>query len=609
MTKVYFNSWLEEYKKPFGAILVNEFISFKFKADDPNVTGVTLVIAHDGGQSHTIKMESYGTAIYHFDYFFNEGKGVYFYYFELHYLDANHAEYTRYYGAVAGGGPGKLVDHLEKINAYQVTCFEKKETAPNWYRKGVFYQIFPDRFYNGNPKELVNNPKANTFIYGSKEDTPMYIKDENGDIARWDFFGGNFKGIKAKIPYLKELGITGIYLNPIFEARSNHRYDTSNYLNIDPILGTEEDFADLLDALHQNDIHVILDGVFSHVGRNSLYFNYDGAYGIDKGAYRNIHSQYYPWFTFNRYPDEYNSWWGVKDLPEINKENKEFQDFIFGSAGVLQKWNKFGIDGWRLDVADELPDEFIAGIRSNLDQFADKVLLGEVWEDASNKISYGKRRQYILGNHLQGVMNYPLREQALAFLMADCRPETIASHFTTLQENYPRDIFYNSFNNIGTHDTERILTQLNGDKRKLSLAFALLHLFPGVPCVYYGDEAGLTGGKDPDNRKFFPWDNIEEDCYEACRKWISLRAENPVIYEGDFLLLYTERILGVLRYDAEDFVLVFFNPTNGLQVLNVAEIQTLRPLPIAKERLQAIIGRNNTIQEAGTLTFSGKLFE
>ncbi|EOT43157.1 glycoside hydrolase family 13 protein [Enterococcus dispar] len=609
MTAVYFNSWLEEYKTPFGAILVNDFVSFKIKVEDDYVTGVTLVVANDAGLRHTIPMENYGTNIYAFDYFFNEGKGVYFYYFELHYLDANNTQYKRYYGAITGGGAGRLVDHIDEIQTYQITCYEKAEVTPNWYREGVFYQIFPDRFYNGNETNVVNNPKPNTFIYGNQHDNPMYIKDENGDISRWDFFGGNFKGIKEKIPYLKELGITGIYFNPIFEARSNHRYDTSDYLTIDPILGTEQEFAALLQELHQHDIHVILDGVFSHVGRNSIYFNYDGAYGKTNGAYRNIHSRYYPWFTFTRYPEEYRSWWGVKDLPEINKDNSEFQQFIYGNTGVLQKWNTFGVDGWRLDVADELPDEFIAGIRQNLDQFEDKVLLGEVWEDASNKISYGKRRQYILGNHLHGVMNYPLREQALAFLTAGCLPEVIARHFTTLQENYPRDIFYNSFNNIGTHDTERILTQLNGDTRKLALAFGLLHLFPGVPCIYYGDEAGLTGGKDPENRKFFPWDEIDQNCYEACHKWITLRKDNPVIAKGEFLLLYTQRVLGVLRYDAEDFVLVFFNPSNGIQVITIEEIQTLRPLPITKEQLKAIIGRSNTIQESGTLTFSGKLFD
>ena len=608
MTAVYFNSWLEEYKKPFGAVLENEFVSFKISVEDDFVTGVTLVIAKDENKPHTIAMESYGTQQYHFDYFFNEGKGVYFYYFEVHYLDANRAEHTRYYGAIEGGGAGHLFDHFDEIKRYQVTCYKKAEVTPKWYREGVFYQIFPDRFYNGNQHGLVNHPKPNTFIYGNHHDEPMYIKDENGDISRWDFFGGNFKGIKEKIPYLKELGITGIYLNPIFEARSNHRYDTSDYLAIDPILGTEAEFLELLSELHENNIHVILDGVFSHVGRNSIYFNYDGAYGQTKGAYRNIHSRYYPWFNFNRYPDDYRSWWGVKDLPEINKDNPEFQQFIYGDNGVLAKWNKFGVDGWRLDVADELPDEFIAGIRHNLDQFEEKVLLGEVWEDASNKISYGKRRQYILGNHLHGVMNYPLREQALAFLTAGCAPETIAKHFTTLQENYPRDVFYNSFNNIGTHDTERILTQLDGDTRKLSLAFGLLHLFPGVPCVYYGDEAGLTGGKDPENRKFFPWDNIDLKCYEACQSWIALRKDNPVIHQGEFLLLYTKRLLGVLRYDSEDFVLVFFNPSNGMQAIDVAEIQTLRPLPITKERLKAIIGENQTIQEADACVFSGKLF-
>ncbi|WP_335755323.1 alpha-amylase family glycosyl hydrolase [Tetragenococcus halophilus] len=235
-------------------------------------------------------------------------------------------------------------------------------------------------------------PKKNSYIYATEEDDPLYVKDADGEILRWDFFGGNFKGILQKIPYLKELGVNGIYLNPIFEASSNHRYDTADYFAIDPVLGTQEDFETLVNTLHENDMRLILDGVFSHVGQNSRYFNVYGNYGKDKGAYNDRYSPYYSWFTFYDYPDDYASWWGIKDLPEVNKEDPGFQAFIYGNTNsVLSKWNQLGVDGWRLDVADELSDEFIKGIRKNLENFPEKVLLGEVWEDASNKISYHHR--------------------------------------------------------------------------------------------------------------------------------------------------------------------------------------------------------------------------
>ncbi|MGO2939458.1 MAG: alpha-amylase family glycosyl hydrolase [Pseudolactococcus laudensis] len=200
-----------------------------------------------------------------------------------------------------------------------------------------------------------------------------------------------------KIPYLKLLGVRALYFNPIFEARSSHRYDTSDYMKIDPVLGTEADFKQLVDTLHQHDMRLILDGVFSHVGRNSKYFDFDGKSG-GQGAYQTTQSPYFDWFTFNQYPDDYKSWWGIKDLPTIDKTKESFQQYIYGeSDSVLSKWNGLGIDGWRLDVADELPDDFIKGIRDTLENYPEQVLIGEVWEDASRKIAYEQHRKYIYG--------------------------------------------------------------------------------------------------------------------------------------------------------------------------------------------------------------------
>lgn len=606
MGKIEYNPWDETYKSPFGAIQEGESVRFGFKGLDSGIDRVYLVMEHEGEKPQRIQMESREKGFFQKKYTFKDGKGLYFYHFELEYLSTNQQRFVRYYGWSGKNGHGKLSDHVQECMNYQITCYQKAETPPAWYRQAIFYQIFPDRFYNGNPEGKVNNPKPNTFLYGDLADEPMYIKDAQGEIMRWDFYGGNFAGIKAKVPYLKELGVNALYLNPIFEARSNHRYDTADYLKVDPILGTEAEFQDLLDFLHEEGFRVVLDGVFSHVGRQSRYFNYDGTYGKDVGAYQNIKSPYFSWFTFLNYPSEYRSWWGVKDLPEVDKENEDFQRFIYGPTGVLSKWNQMGLDGWRLDVADELPDQFIEGIRSNLDHFQDKVLLGEVWEDASNKVSYGIRRQYILGEHLHGVMNYPLRSATIDFLMENCTPEDVALTFTRLQENYPRDVFYNSFNNIGTHDTERILTQLEGNYQKLSLAFALLVMFPGVPCIYYGDEAGVTGGKDPENRKFFPWDNIQETAYQECRKWLTLRKQEELLRSGEFGLMFSERLLGVLRYDEERFILTILNPLDVEVIAAVKNFAAYRKIPLSEARLKELI-EGKRIAGFGSYVVEGKL--
>ena len=423
------------------------------------------------------------------------------------------------------------------------------------------------------------------------------MKEENGDIARWDFFGGNLRGIINKIPYLKELGINAIYLNPIFSGTSNHRYDTNDYLKIDSMLGTQEDFQELINLLHQEQMHLVLDGVFSHVGKNSLYFNISGDYGDDEGAAKNPDSPYFDWFKFENYPFDYKSWWGIKDLPEIDKDNESFRDFIYGRKNsVLSKWNDLGIDGWRLDVADELPDSFIKGIRENLDRYSEKILIGEIWEDASNKISYGTRRKYILGGSLQACMNYPFRDLIINLLNGNRSCQDVAHQLMTLQENYPKDIFYNNLNNLGTHDTERILTMVG--KENLPIAVSLLFVLPGIPCIYYGDEAGLSGGKDPENRKYFPWDDISPEIYDYYKSWTKKRLLENSLKEGEFSSFYSDRLLGILRYtDSEVFVEVI-NPSEDEIKIDYSEITFLQKfdfMPKLKDLLteQVISGKSN----------------
>lgn len=446
--------------------------------------------------------------------------------------------------------------------------------------------------------------QKNSFIYATEEDEPFYIKNQKNEIARWDFFGGNFKGIQEKIPYLQELGITALYLNPIFEATSNHRYDTNDYFKVDSVLGTEEDFRSLIAALHTAGIAVVLDGVFSHVGKDSRYFNISGLYGDDTGAARDPKSRYFDWFTFNHYPDDYKSWWGVSDLPEVRKDNPSYQEFIYGDLdSVLSKWTSMGVDGWRLDVADELTDDFIAGIRKNLLAYQEKILIGEVWEDASNKIAYDTRRKYVFGDHLQGVMNYPLRQQILDLLNQSRSLQDICEEMIRYQENYPADFYYNQLNNIGTHDTERILTMLDGSVEAMDQAWGLMFMMPGIPCVYYGDEAGLTGGKDPDNRKFFPWNSIDPRLFKNCQKWIERRKKYDVLKQGQFFPFYsqTQQIFGIIRYTEQAYVIYALNLSDEEQSLNVGELSSPRAYQGDYEVLDRIL-------EGEVLAPNGSLF-
>lgn len=564
-----------------------------FKTDKEKVE-VKFIIRRDFGKRYEFPMQEVKEGEFKVVVPFDVGKGLYFYYFEI--LEpSDWGKIKQFYGCSGMGGEGVLYSNENDVKPYQLTVFSKEDLAPDWYRDAVFYQIFPDRFYNGNDDGKISNPKPNSFIYGSNSDTPFYVKYENGDIARWDFFGGNLRGISKKIPYLKGLGVTAIYLNPIFSGTSNHRYDTNDYLVIDSMLGDEAEFKVLLDKLHQEGMHLILDGVFSHVGKNSRYFNINGDFGDNEGAAKNPNSPYFDWFKFNDYPYDYKSWWGIKDLPEIDKDNESFRQFIYGEKdSVLAKWNDLGVDGWRLDVADELPDDFIQGIRENLDTYSEKMLIGEIWEDASNKISYGARRNYILGGSLQGCMNYPFRDIIIHFVNNQRSSHDVAYQLMNLRENYPKAIFYNNLNNLGTHDTERILTMV-GDENN-SLAISMMFVLPGVPCIYYGDEAGLDGGKDPENRKYFPWGDISQEFYNLYQTWSKRRQEEVTLRHGEFSVFFTDKVLGILRYTSDEIFIYVVNSSKEQVNFGEEKITYLQKLSFLHDVNEKLSG----------LTISGK---
>ncbi len=554
--KIKYNSFQEEFKKPFGAIQIGNQIRFQIKIEGAESPEVTMVLLKEGQGEQYIIMTNLGND-YHECHFSSNETGLCFYYFILNYQDYNNHR-TVYVGSPGQGlgGEQSVKENRWDIASYQITFHNYVDPAPEWYKESTFYQIFVDRFYNGNEDQQVSNPKQNSFLYATWKDSPMYIKDNQGNIIRWDFFGGNLKGVIKKLDYLQEMGIGGLYLNPIFKARSNHKYDTGDFLKIDEMFGDEEIFKTLIDEAESRGIKIVLDGVFNHVGADSKYFNAFGSYDA-LGAAQSKDSKYYEWFNFKDYPTDYESWWGVKDLPNVNENNASYRDFIVGPEGVIQKWSKLGLGGWRLDVADEMPDDFIKDIRVALDaSHEDQILIGEVWEDASNKVAYGQRRKYLLGEEIHSTMNYPFKNNIIGFINGQIKARDVFTTLMSLKENYPREAFYSALNNLGTHDTRRIYTEIDHIEH-LDIAVGLLFTFPGVPCIYYGDEAGMKGEADPYNRGPYPWGYEKKEIVTIYKDYIALRNSSSAFTKGEFIPFYQENLFGYLRvFDDEAYIIM-----------------------------------------------------
>ena len=438
------------------------------------------------------------------------------------------------------------------IDPWQMTVY-RESRSPKWFGAGVTYQIFPDRFCRlkmPDPEGLIGN----RWVHENWDDVPEWRPDPDGEIRNRDFFGGSLAGVTSKLDDLAALGVTTLYFCPIFESASNHRYNTADYRTIDPMLGTEEDFKTLCAEAKARGMRVILDGVFNHTGSQSLYFNADGFYPT-VGAAQNPTSPYYDWFSFHPWPDDYDAWWGIKTLPAVREDCPSYVDYIIENEdSIIRHWLKAGASGWRLDVADELPDWFIEKIRAVMDEAApDSLLMGEVWEDASTKVAYSQRRKYLLGSELHGVMNYPFRTALLAYLKGG-NADDFRGAMETLRENYPHDAFYSAMNFLGTHDTPRILTMLGADQvpqskderaafrlspeqRKKGLALVrlaalILFTFPGSPTVYYGDEAGMEGCEDPFNRGAYPWGHEDKDLKARFSLLGQLRKQRQSLQSG-----------------------------------------------------------------------------
>lgn len=447
-----------------------------------------------------------------------------------------------------------------ELGEYQLTVYDGSESVPDWFGQGVSYQIFPDRFRRTGIPDPSGMVGGRT-VHADWGEDPDWRPDASGEVRNRDYFGGTLAGITEKLDYLKGLGVTTVYLCPIFEAAENHRYGTADYEKIDPMLGTREDLTRLCDGLHRRGMRLILDGVFNHTGFVSRYFNGDGFYP-EPGAAQSKDSPYYDWFHFDHWPDKYESWWGIYSLPAVNENAPSYREFIFGGEdSVVRRWLRAGADGWRLDVVDEVPDDFVRGIHAAArEEKPDATILGEVWEDGSTKIAYGVRRRHVWGGHCDGLMNYPFRKAALDYLLGGSGADFVQA-METLRENYPPFAFCNAMNALGTHDTPRILTllgmggactdrskqwradsRMNPAQRRrgvelLKVGAALLYCFPGSPTVYYGDEAGMEGFEDPFNRRGFPWGKEDAALTDWFARLGALRNEHPALRRGDIRYL------------------------------------------------------------------------
>lgn len=572
-----FNSRNPACRCPTGAVPDGTAVHFKITMPrDLRCSAARLVVTGDAaGEQQTMGMFWCGMNGDQYEFwechYTPQKPGLYFYRFFVDTWRGTLAV-TR-----SWGGEGALrADGAQ----WQLTVYDRNFAVPEWLSGGVIYQIFPDRFFRSSQKKE-GVPKDRK-IHENWGEQPDWAPNELGKITNSDYFGGDLRGIEEKLGYLKSLGVTVIYLNPIFEAHSNHRYDTADYLKIDPLLGSEDDFSHLCEAAEKAGIRIVLDGVFNHTGSDSVYFNREGRYPTI-GAYQSKDSVYYPWYRFRSWPDDYECWWNFNTLPNVNEGNPDFERFINGQDGVIRKWLKAGASGWRLDVADELPDAFLESLRSSAKaEKQDAVIIGEVWEDASNKTAYGKRRKYLLGNQLDSVMNYPFRDAVLGYLTG-ADPSEMMELILSILENYPPQVIRCLMNNIGTHDTERALTVLAGEplrghgrrwqsmthlsKDRRAHGIALMRLaalmqftLPGVPCIYYGDEAGTEGYRDPFNRTCYPWGNEDAGLVDWYRKLGRLRADCPCLADGEFIPFKADGDgFAYIRQDGDNALLCAFN--------------------------------------------------
>ena len=572
----YYNPLDRACKSYTGAFPTDTAVTFRilWKGDGamPDHLDARLVLSRDGEERKPISMDrqSYGYSV---TLRFHQ-TGLYFYYFRIG---------DDYFGCGALRR-GSFMP-LKNLVSWQITVYDKQYRTPDWMKGGVMYQIFPDRFYKAGDLPIAQG-KILRDDWGG---LPNYRPNEFGKVLNNDFFGGNLAGITEKLDYLHDLGVTVIYLNPIFEAYSNHRYDTGDYLKIDPLLGETKDLDNLVSEAKARGIHIVLDGVFNHTGSDSRYFNRYNHYD-SVGAYQSPYSPYFDWYTFHSYPDSYDSWWGIETLPAVNETSPSYQEFIFGENGVLKTWLKHGIGGYRLDVADELPDFFLEKLRKAVkDCNSEAVIIGEVWEDASNKIAYSKRRKYLQGHELDSVMNYPLKDAIISYVLSG-NTKQLRETIDLLIDHYPKQTLDVLMNILGTHDTSRILTVLSGKtcsnkdemavtflterekasaKMKLMMAAVLQFTLPGIPCIFYGDENGMEGFIDPFCRRCYDWTMPDNELIAFYKQLGKIRQNNKVFRDGEYKEIFGDNSCLVYsrQNGTDDTIYVYVNNSSDVYTM------------------------------------------
>lgn len=580
-----FDPFSPRCKSPFGAVTTFAAVDFTFYPHEHAITGCTLLAHHEFSDRWTEtellpSTDENGERCFSGTFFAPSEPELVWYHFRLRWADG---------GENCCGTAG--FQSWDTVTPWQLTVYDARSQTPDWFGRGVSYQIFPDRFFRARRRD-VSGMIGGRSLHERWDEPPLYGPNEHGDYCE-DFFGGDLAGITEKLDYLASLHVTTLYLTPIFEAASNHRYDTADYERIDPLLGTEEDFRTLCAEAKKRGIRVMLDGVFNHTGAKSRYFNADGFYPTP-GAAQGEASPYYPWYNFHPFPSDYDAWWGIKNLPAVNESNEDYVNFIIsGENSVIRRWLRAGASAWRLDVADELPDEFIFQIRDVMRRdFPDAYLLGEVWEDGTTKVAYSKRRRYLLGSGLHGLMNYPFRTALLAYLAANGGAEQFRDLMETLRDHYPAPAFYGAMNFLSTHDTPRLLTilgcretpldravradcRLSPAERErgialLRIAAAILFAFPGSPTIYYGDEAGMEGFEDPFNRRTYPWGGEDAALLDYFRTLSSLRAARPSLQCGDITYpLAAGRVLCFSRRAQDEVTLLAVNAGETPQTVSL----------------------------------------
>lgn len=562
------NSLMSFYRTPFGSVEIGQEVTLRLLVSSFRVPHKVKLIADDK------EIEMY------YNETINDNR-----IYETKIKMPNFGKLVNYHFFVRSDGEESFLR-----GDYQITVYKPYKT-PKWFKKAIVYQIFPTSFYRSGDTPIKGHLHP-------LHEQPFYKAQQfGGEYLANDSYGGNLYGIIEKLPYLKELGVNTIYLNPIFESPTNHKYNTADYESVDEALGGNKAFDMLVAKAEEIGIRLILDGVFNHTGSDSRYFNKDGRYS-ETGAYQSHESPYYSWYTFTNYPNEYLTWWGFKTLPKLNLKDRGLDRYLLSDDNsIVKRWIKRGASGWRLDVVDELPDDFVKQLRTEVKKVdEDAVIIGEVWEDASNKVSYGKKREYLLGEELDSVMNYPLREAIVDFVAGKKDAWQFYKRVMRLYENYPKESFYSALNQLGSHDVPRILTalsdapnitdrekqanfvmsekQLETAKKRLLLAVCLQMTLPGTPCIYYGDEAGMYGFGDPFNRAAFPWGNEDKTISDFYKGIIALRNENDAFSTGKFIPVYSEDSVFAYIRKIEGEKDVFGNKANDgsfLVVLNASD--------------------------------------